>query len=323
MEVICPDWLSTVSVRRILRGRPQLTWGIEVDPISNHAPPPKPVRYKAKKPTPATTSTTTSESTFKSSTSRKRLPDGSGTASQRATKKPKKKFDASHQVFDEEDEDSTPKPETQHQLDPAFQVCRYLLEMFSVPLLRSHATVSLVDRDRLQLYHANHSVILVSSAINFSEGDGLDKFIANVITFYRLSFRQNGILDTFSGDNAELVKNPYIPEDNKVVQRGNTLKFLGGDSPEFTVTLGEVISHDPATVGRSTVVLGAASDHWSTPNLVIKISWPGSGRVLETLGAKGHLPRGYIEDTLRFFKQFTQKVSRGYMLSSFTMYPPL
>ena len=41
------------------------------------------------------------------------------------------------------------------------------------------------------------------------------------------------------------------------------------------------------------------------------------------LGAKGHLPRGYIEDTLRFFKQFTQTVSRGYMLSSFTMYPPL
>ena len=30
-----------------------------------------------------------------------------------------------------------------------------------------------------------------------------------------------------------------------------------------------------------------------------------------TLGAKGHLPRGYIEDTLRFFKQFAQKVSRG------------
>ena len=44
---------------------------------------------------------------------------------------------------------------------------------------------------------------------------------------------------------------------------------------------------------------------------------------LVTLGAKGHLPRGYVEDTLRFFKQFTQKVSRGYMLSSFTMYPPL
>ena len=42
-----------------------------------------------------------------------------------------------------------------------------------------------------------------------------------------------------------------------------------------------------------------------------------------TLGAKGHLPRGYIEDILRFFKQFAQKVSRGYMLGSFTMYLPL
>ena len=58
-----------------------------------------------------------------------------------------------------------------------------------------------------------------------------------------------------------------------------------------------------------------------------QLDWLGIGSTLWTapvsLGAKGHLPRGYIEDTLRFFKQFTQKVSRGYMLSSFTMYPPL
>jgi len=45
-----------------------------------------------------------------------------------------------------------------------------------------------------------------------------------------------------------------------VIQKGNTLKFLGGDSEEFTVTLGDVISRDPATVGRSTVVLGATSE---------------------------------------------------------------
>ena len=54
--------------------------------------------------------------------------------------------------------------------------------------------LGLVDRGRLQLYHANRSVILVSSAINFFEGDGVDKFIANIIGFYRLSFGQNGIL---------------------------------------------------------------------------------------------------------------------------------
>ena len=47
------------------------------------------------------------------------------------------------------------------------------------------------------------------------------------------------------------------------------------------------------------------------------------GELRHSLGAKGHLPRGYIEDTLRFFKQFTQTVSRGYMLSSFKMCPPL
>ena len=174
-----------------------------------------------------------------------------------------------------------PTPETQRQLDPAFQVCRYLLEMFSVPLLRSHATIGLVDRGRLQLYHANRSVILVSSAISFTEGDGLDKFIANIIAFHRLSFGQNGILDTLVKDNVKLVKNPVTPKD-KVIQKGNTLKFLGGDPKEFTVTLGDVISRDPATVGRSTVVLGATSEQWSTADLVVKISWPGSLRVPES-----------------------------------------
>jgi len=43
----------------------------------------------------------------------------------------------------------------------------------------------------------------------------------------------------------------------------------------------------------------------------------------DTLGARGHLPGGYIEDTLRFFKQFVHTLSRGYMLVTFAMYPPL
>jgi len=57
---------------------------------------------------------------------------------------------------------------------------------------------------------------------------------------------------------------------------------LEGDSEEFTVTLGDVISRDPATVGRSTVVLGATCEQWSTADLVVKISWPGSLRVPES-----------------------------------------
>ena len=190
---------------------------------------------------------------------------------------------ASTQVGESDKGSSTSIPETQNQVEPAIQVCRYLLEMFSVPLLRSHATVSLVDRDCLQLYHANRSVILVSSAINFSEDEGLTKFIAMIIAFNSLSFEQSGILDNLAKENTKLVKELGIPADNKVVQKGNRLEFQeDGSQDKFTVNLGDVISRDPATVGRSTVVLQATSDRWKETDLVVKISWPGSNRVRET-----------------------------------------
>ena len=189
---------------------------------------------------------------------------------------------ASTQVGQEDKSSSTQESEIQNQVNPAIQVCRYLLEMFSVPLLRSHATVSLVDRDRLQLYHANRSAILVSSAINFSEDNGLIKFIAIIIAFSCLSFEQNGVLETLAKKNIELVKDSGIPMDNRVVQRGNQLEFLR-DKPQesFTVELGNIISRDPAMVGRSTVVLEATSDRWPGSELVVKISWPSSGRTRE------------------------------------------
>ena len=152
--------------------------------------------------------------------------------------------------------------------------------MFSTSPLRSHATVSFVDRNRLQLYHANRSVILVSSAINFSEGDGLSKFIAIVIAFNCLSLEQDRVMDTLATKNGELVKDSGTPGDNKVVQIGNKLEFLGED--RFTVDLGDVISRDPAAVGRSTVVLKATSEQWPESELVVKISWPNSVRSRET-----------------------------------------
>ena len=179
--------------------------------------------------------------------------------------------------------------------------------MFSVPPLRSHATVCLVDRDRLQLYHANRSVILVSSAINFSSGDGLDRFIALVIAFHRLSLQQSGIMESLVNENAEMVMDPDVPKEYKGVHTGNEL----GPVPKgpFTLTLGKVISLETSAVGRSTEVVKAKSDKWPGVKLVIKIGWPTSDLVPETTFLKKaaeeaeksdgrwammHLPRVYF-----------------------------
>jgi len=154
--------------------------------------------------------------------------------------------------------------------------------MFSVPLFRSHATVSLVDRDRLQLYHANRSVILVSSAIDFSTENGKDKFIATIIAFHCLTLEQNGILESIVPRNSSILSKQVFKGEDRVVQKGSELVFLkNGTRDEFKVRLGDVVSRDPAMVGRSTLVINATSTKWEGL-LVIKISWPTSGRVSET-----------------------------------------
>jgi hypothetical protein len=176
--------------------------------------------------------------------------------------------------------------ETVCQKEAYLQVARYMLEKFSVPAFRSHATVALVDRDRIQFYHANRSVILVSSAINFSLGNtkgGVEKFIAIVIAFSRLSLSNNGILHHggLFEDNASLLTaltNPGAFE----VQDGKKLRFGGAEGTGgFTVTYGKVISNEPSLTGRSTVVLAAKSSKWPGLDLVVKISWPTSSRVAE------------------------------------------
>ena len=176
--------------------------------------------------------------------------------------------------------------ETERQKEVYLQVARYLLEKFSVPAFRSHATVGLVDRDRIQFYHANRSVILVSSAISFSARDltgGVEKFIAIVIAFSRLSFLDNGILHDgkLFRDNASLPAVPLVHGSVRV-QEGKKLWFGGNKKTKaFTLTYGKVISNEPSLTGRSTVVLHAKSSKWKSKDLVVKISWPSSDRVAE------------------------------------------
>ena len=309
----------------------QLMCLADVDPILNHAFPPSPKRHKEKEkePEPPAESKTASTSTSRSSKSRKRPADESSTTSEPVKKKVKTKpvdtptlgGGASGQAREKDDMGSQRKSKTKCREDPAMQVCRYLLEMFSVPLLRSHATIGLVDRDRFQLYHANHSVILVSSAIDFSKDDGLTKFIATIIAFNRLSYEQNGILKSLVGKNTNLVKNSRIAADDKVVQKGNLLEIQEeGSEEKLVVKLGEVIFRDPATVGRSTAVLGATCDRWPGTELVVKISWPSSSRVRETdflkkaseeaekspgKWARKHLPRVFYSMDVAFDKNST------------------
>ena len=180
--------------------------------------------------------------------------------------------------------------ETVCQKEVYFQVGKYLLEHFSIPGFRSHATLGLVDRDRIQFYHANHSVILVSSAINFGKDDttdGLDKMIAIVIGFSRLSLLDNGILHNLLGgrllpENDKLVTSKFNPRVVAKIQEGKkVLELEDENNRRFTLTFGDTISREPSLVGRSTTVLHATSPQCLGVDMVVKISWPGSGRTSE------------------------------------------
>ena len=176
--------------------------------------------------------------------------------------------------------------ETDGQKETYLQVGRYLLEQFSVPAFRSHATIGLVARDRIQFYHANHSVILVSSAVSFStrhKDADVDKFIAVVIAFSQLSFCDSGILHNLQGtklfaDNEKLPTSRFLSAMEQM-QQGNKLVLRDGKK-RLELTCGDVISHEPSLSGRGTAVLHATSPD-RDGDLVVKVSWPGSKRVPE------------------------------------------
>ena len=85
------------------------------------------------------------------------------------------------QSHEEAEGSFTSRPETQRELNLAAEVCHYFREMFITTVLRFHGNIGVFDRSRLQLCHGSRTVILVSSAIDFSGGDGLDKFIATLL----------------------------------------------------------------------------------------------------------------------------------------------
>jgi hypothetical protein len=267
------------------RARTQLIFVTGVDPILNHAFLAEPSQNSAEESDSDATSTAVSELASPSE-SRKRPVDRSSMSDQPAKKKPRTMPASGHEPESDESDESDDgmgdqTSETPHQSNLAAYACRYLQEIFSTSPLCSYATLGLVDRNRLQLYHGNRSVILLSSAINFSGGDGLNKFIAAVIASDCLSFERHGIAEKLA-KNAELVKDSGIVVAG-VVHKGNQLEFTeDGLEENPTVDIGDPIYQVPATVGRSTVVLAATSGRWSETKLVVKTSWPESYRTRET-----------------------------------------
>ena len=187
----------------------------------------------------------------------------------------------------------TPQPhlgETDHQNSACIQMGKLVLEQFSLPAYQLHTTIGIINRDRIQFYHANHSVILVSSAIDIGINDktgGLDKLIAIVITFSRLSLRDIGILhnphdSSLSQGNRDLSihnTNPGVVR----FQEGGKLEFGGDDETgPFALTCGALISSESSLVGQLTTVLHATSPKWQDLNLVIKICWLETGRGSES-----------------------------------------
>ena len=109
---------------------------------------------------------------------------------------------------------------------------------------------------------------------------GLDKLVAIVIAFSRLSLRDHGILhNPYDGNLSACDLNPGVVR----VREGRRLEF-GGDGKigPFVLTYGEVIYHESSLVGRGTTVLHATSPKWQDADLVVKICWPDTSRGSES-----------------------------------------
>ncbi|KAF9459058.1 hypothetical protein BDZ94DRAFT_1312772 [Collybia nuda] len=102
---------------------------------------------------------------------------------------------------------------------------RYLMEMLEFSALRSHALITLIERDRLQLVYADRSAIVTSSIIDLRTNDGLDKFLAMLTAFHKLSPKQWGLLS--------LVENPSLAKlyssKTRVASWFNHAVATGGD----------------------------------------------------------------------------------------------
>ncbi|KAK0236698.1 hypothetical protein EDD85DRAFT_1023514 [Armillaria nabsnona] len=187
------------------------------------------------------------------------------------------------------------------------QCGRYALEILSSAGFRTHCIGALVTVGRIQLLYYDRSIIIVCKPIHmFKRGPDpsgkiitlseiTDEFGALLIGLGRLTLKQRGIQEQFCIDRA-LIENyeTYMKRCGKVGQDFDQrdifkgvklplkLKSDKGDE-EVEVTLGRILSRQPAIIGRHTCAVEAESAYegWKGKKLVIKISWPAVERKSE------------------------------------------
>ncbi|SJL08483.1 uncharacterized protein ARMOST_11847 [Armillaria ostoyae] len=206
------------------------------------------------------------------------------------------------------DEPTTEEEEqSQARRKPIVQCGRYALEILSSAGFRTHCLGALVTVRRIQLLYYDRSIIIVCKPIDmFKRGpDPLgktitlseitDEFGALLIGLGRFTLKQRGIQEQFCVDRA-LIENykTYMKRcvkdggafDQRDVFKGVKLPLKlksGKGDEEVEVTLGRIISRQPAIIGRHTCVVEAESayEEWKGKKLVIKISWPAVERKSE------------------------------------------
>ncbi|KAK0191591.1 hypothetical protein F5146DRAFT_1121775 [Armillaria mellea] len=164
------------------------------------------------------------------------------------------------------------------------QCARYALHILSNTVLRSHALVTLIDRDRIQLSYYDRSAIIVSQAIDLGNADDEVLFIAMLIGSHRLSLEQRGILQ-------DIIKDPYITDFGRLnkISKDPKLLFSGlemtlqKDGKDIELILGDMVYRQRGLFGRDTCVVHATCPwpDWRGKKLVVKISWPSALRKSE------------------------------------------
>ncbi|SJL01227.1 uncharacterized protein ARMOST_04545 [Armillaria ostoyae] len=162
------------------------------------------------------------------------------------------------------------------------QCARYALHILSNAGLRSHALVTLIDRDRIQLSYYDRSAIIVSQAIDIGNEDDEILFITMLIGCHRLTLKQRGILH-------HIIKDPYITDFNRFNKVSKDAKILFSglqmtlqkDNKDITLILGTTVYRQRGLFGRDTCVIRATCTEWKGKKLVVKISWPSASRKSE------------------------------------------